>query len=197
MPRKAQSLPSSSRLTNRQRPPCRASKWSTFTSSGPPHHFATRVGAVSASNTTSLGASKVRVITMSCRPGSMTISVLAMVLFLSLALELVDFAVQPFEPIGPDLAVLRDPLRGAVQRCRLESAGTPLGVPRPGDQPGPFEHLEVFGDRLKADVERLGQLVDRCLAVGQPRQDGSPGGVGQGGEGEAELIGCHFIQPFS
>ena len=50
------------------------------------------------------------------------------------------------------------------------------------DQAGLLEHLEVARDRLRRDRERLGELVDRRLALGQATEDRAPRGVGQRGE---------------
>ena len=71
----------------------------------------------------------------------------------------------------------------------------------PGDQAGLFQHLEVFRNGLQADGEWLGQLVDRGLALGEPSQDGSPRGIGEGRKRAVELIYRHqnpsgvLIQP--
>jgi hypothetical protein len=46
----------------------------------------------------------------------------------------------------------------------------------------------VFRHRLHAHREGLGQLVDRRFAVGQAGEDRPSRGVGQGGEGQAELV---------
>lgn len=116
-------------------------------------------------NTTSRGASKTLVMTMSCRPGSMMNSVSAMVLPFLVVLDLPDLLIEPIEPVSRDLPVPLDPLGRGLQWCRFETAGPPLCLAAPGDQPGPFEHFEVLGDRLEADGERLGQLIDRRLAL--------------------------------
>ena len=62
-----------------------------------------------------------------------------------------------------------------------------------GIDAGPLEHLEVLGDRRLAQIERLGQLVDRRLPLGKTRQDRAPRGVGEGREGEGEPIGRHVF----
>jgi hypothetical protein len=58
-----------------------------------------------------------------------------------------------------------------------------LGIATPGDEPRLLEHLNVFGHRLFGDVERLGQLVDRRRAAGQPRDDRAANGIGECHEG--------------
>ena len=63
--------------------------------------------------------------------------------------------------------------------------------------PACFEDLQVPRDGLQADVERLGQLVHRRLAVGQPGEDRPAGRVGQGGEGAVEEVVGHRNQPIS
>src|SRR5262245_14987729 len=189
---------SSSLWVNRHRPPGRTSIWSTTVSSRRgPHHLGTRSGSVIALNTTSRGASKTRVMTMSCRPGSITNSVSLMVCS-SLdvvdvldVLDAPDFLVEPVKPVARDIPIALDPVRSDPEGCDLQAAGPPLRVTAAGDQPGPLEHLEMFGDRLEADGERFSQLVHRGLAVGEARQDGPPRRVGQGGEREAQLICRH------
>jgi hypothetical protein len=49
----------------------------------------------------------------------------------------------------------------------------------------------MLGDRLGADRERFGQLVDGGLALRQPRQDLATGRVGERRECAAELVGSH------
>ena len=61
-----------------------------------------------------------------------------------------------------------------------------------GDQTRPFEHAQVFRDRRHAHVEGLGELGHREFAQGQTSQNRSAGGVGQGGEGRAQLIDGHL-----
>ncbi len=66
-----------------------------------------------------------------------------------------------------------------------------LRVTAPRDQAGPFEHLEVLGDRLQTHVERLSELIHRGLTPDQADQDGPPGRIGEGGEGETERVVRH------
>ena len=70
----------------------------------------------------------------------------------------------------------------------VETARPPLRVAPPGDQPGPLEHLQVLRHRLQADRERLGDLVDRGLALGQAGEDGTARAVGERRENQVELI---------
>lgn len=50
----------------------------------------------------------------------------------------------------------------------------------------PFEHLEVFRDRLQAHLEGFGQLVDGRLALGESGEDRPTSRIGKGGERDAE-----------
>ena len=79
-----------------------------------------------------------------------------------------------------------------AQRRALEPRRALLRCPSTRDQPGPLEHLQVLGDGLHAERERLRQLVHGDLAVvRQPREDRAPGRIGEGRKCEAELVGCH------
>jgi hypothetical protein len=140
-----------------------------------------------------------------CAPSTMVaglvwLTLLTLLTLLALvlgALDGVDVCAEPVEAVGPDLAVLGDPVDGVVEGRRLQPARPVLGVATSADEPGALEHLEVPGDGLQAHVERLGQLVHGRLAVlGQPDEDRPAGRVGQRGEGEAERVGGHvgYIQ---
>jgi hypothetical protein len=66
--------------------------------------------------------------------------------------------------------------------------GPPLGVPRPGDEAGMLEHLDVLRDSLLRDCERFGELVDRRVGPGEPRHDRAPHRIGEGHEGAVERV---------
>jgi hypothetical protein len=110
-----------------------------------------------------------------------------------LGLDALDLAVESVEAIARDLAVAVDPIVSRLQRLDDQLRWTPLRCSAPTDQPCPLEHLQVLGYRLHAHREGLGQLVDRRLAVGQAGEDRPSRGVGQGGEGRAELVVCGAI----
>ena len=63
---------------------------------------------------------------------------------------------------------------------------SPLGITPTLDQTRLLEHLQVARDRGQADRERLGELEHRRLARGEPRDDRTPGWVGECGEGGVE-----------
>lgn len=71
---------------------------------------------------------------------------------------------KPIEPLLPDLPVSGAPIDRRVEGCGVHPARPELGIAATGDQQGSLEHLQMLGHRLEADVERLGQLVDRRLA---------------------------------
>src|ERR1700750_394849 len=70
----------------------------------------------------------------------------------------------------PEAAVEGEPLVDLLERGRVERAWPPLGFLATRDQAGRFQHLQMTGNRLQGDIERLGQLVHRGLALGQARQ---------------------------
>jgi hypothetical protein len=100
------------------------------------------------------------------------------------------------EALCPDLPVSLDPADGIVQRRCLEPAGPVLSVSAAGDQPGAFEHLQVFRNRLQAHLEWCGQIVHGSFSGGQASEDRSTGRVGKGGEGDAQLIVWHSYSTF-
>jgi hypothetical protein len=93
------------------------------------------------------------------------------------------------------LAVGAHPVRDPLQGGALEPRRPQLTAAPAGDQAGPLEHLQVLGDGLRTDRKRLGELVDRGLAAGQPREDRPPGRVGERVERGAQLIIYLVYQP--
>src|SRR6516165_8380484 len=102
--------------------------------------------------------------------------------------ELFEVVVHPVEARLPDGPVAVRPGRDLLQRCRVQGARPVLGSLAPYHQPGPFQHLDVFGDGRKRHLERLGELVDSRPAFGETGKDRSPGRVGQGGEGLTQPV---------
>jgi len=96
--------------------------------------------------------------------------------------------VQPVVAVGPDLPVALDPADGLVEALRLQDAGPRLSCAGPRDEAGLLQHLQVFRDRLLRHRERLGELVHRRVAAGEPFQDRAPGGVGQGRENQGQVV---------
>jgi hypothetical protein len=88
----------------------------------------------------------------------------------------------------PELPVLLEPLVDLPERRGDERARAALGVASARDEAGALEHLEVFGDRGLAQVERCHQLRDARLAGRELRQDRAARRMGQRREGEAETV---------
>src|SRR5690242_12634871 len=97
--------------------------------------------------------------------------------------EMVEVCVETLVAGVPELAIVERPLRHLLERRRPEAARPPLRVAPAGNETRALEDLEVLRDGGPAHRERLGELADRTLTGGQPREDGSAGGVGEGGEG--------------
>src|SRR5215510_12346832 len=112
-------------------------------------------------------------------------------------LELLDHAVQRFEAGVPDLAVTRDPLHFLV-----EPAGADLAVAYAADlfgrdEPGLFEHADVFLHACEGHVELVGKLGDRGVAARELLENAAPGSVRERGEGGVEVglyILNHMVQ---
>src|SRR5207248_676935 len=109
-----------------------------------PHQCIRRSDSVNALNTSSRGASKMRLIT---RPSS---AALLSVIRLPLVAHLVQVAVQAVEALAPAAAIGPHPVCDVLERRRLQPAGPPLRLAPLGDQPGPLQHLEVLGDSRQA-----------------------------------------------
>src|SRR3954467_10106473 len=88
----------------------------------------------------------------------------------------------------PEPLVTLEPLDRTREGGGFEAARTPLRVATTTDQTCPLEHLQVPRDRGKADVERLGELVHRCLSLREPGEDRPSSGIGQRGEHDTEAV---------
>src|SRR4051794_4229733 len=139
---------------------------------GPPYQSAKRSGSVHSRQTSLRGASKVQFISMS-------------------GLSATEASLHSLESALPEAPVAVDPLGGFPEGIAVDAGGPELCRAAARDQAGALEDLEVLGDGLHADRERLGELAHRRLAGCQPLQDRPPGGIGEGGEGPVELIGGH------
>src|SRR6185437_5820724 len=157
-----------------------------------PHHFVTSSGSVHTCQTSSRGASSSRSITIVCS----LIVCCPSAIVVCLSLDLHQMCREPIEPSFPDPPVLLEPFGHRAQRCALEPRRSQLRRPSAGDQAGPLEHLEVLGDGLQAEREGLGKLVhgDHAL-LGEPRDDRTARGVGQGRERDAQLVGRDRTHP--
>src|SRR5690348_10344044 len=158
------------------------------------HHRIACWGSVQAPYTMSRGASKRRVMTSSRSAASAAALGLALLaaIFL-LLLQLAQIVVEAVEALLPEAAIMLDPARHVLERSGLEPAWPPLRLAAARDEAGALQHLEVLGDGGHAHLERLGQLGDRGLAQGEPRQDGAPRRVGERREGAAEAVGRHGV----
>src|SRR5579862_5236661 len=114
---------------------------------------------------------------MSSLPGSMWYSVSGIVAVSCLLITFLLFqqflqnAVEALEALVPEPPVLPHPLRRLLEARGLEAARPPLGAPALRDEAGALQHLQVFADSGQAEVERLGQLRDRRLALRKTGQD--------------------------
>src|SRR5918995_608802 len=180
-------------MVRRQEPPCLTSIEtldSGTSNSVPPNQSAKRSGSVHSFHTRSRDASNTRVIVIpasAAAPGVPGSATRGSLLGRSQAgLELVEAAL-------PEGTVTLQPLDRVLERCPLQPRRPKLRRPAPGDQSRALQHLAVVGDCLRADRERLGQLVHRRLALGESPQDRPPRRVGEGREGVRELVGWHVL----
>src|ERR671919_935519 len=167
-----------------------------------PYHAVTSSGSVQALNTRSRGASKTRVIRTSWSAAAAGVESVILLSFppqRKLGLRCGVFPAQVrFESVHsglPRLLARPHPLHCLVERLGLHPARPPLSLPAADDQPRSLEHLEVARDRRQAHRERFRQLVHCRLALGETGQDRAARGIGESGEGEAELVGRHVTAP--
>src|ERR1700686_1329965 len=189
---------------NRHEPPDLASILSTLVQYllGP-HHFGMRSGSVIAWKTRSRGASKTRVTDISLVPGLITTSLLAIIaapfpvllslIAFRLLLYFFQVLAQPIETLLPELPVSLHPVGHFLEPGRLEPTGTPLRFASLRDEPRALQHLEMLRNARKAQLERLRQLGHRLFARGEASKDRPPGGIRQGCERDAQVIGCHLV----
>src|SRR5262245_51777427 len=98
---------------------------------------------------------------------------------LLLRLELVEQRVEAREVRVPDLAVVLDPRVRRLERFRFDPARSSLRVAAARDQSSTLEHLQMLRDRGLAHIERLSELVDRCLAESESGENRTPRWVGE------------------
>src|SRR5260370_16042559 len=154
-----------------------------------------------ASNARCRGASNIRVMTISRSDGVVifrVLSILASTLLLLdwlrlvlplalrsglrclIGLQFFQIIVEAIEVLVPEAAEISEPAIDRPKRDRRDPARTPLRLAAARDQAGMFQHLEMFRDRRKAHIERLGKLRHRGFPERPPPQDGPPGRIGQG-----------------
>src|SRR4029077_19067045 len=143
--------------------------------------------------TSSRGASRTRVMTISRSEVSSTGLFLVSAMPLLLFFQLTQVIVQTIEPLLPYHTVMLQPIGYILEGASLQPARPPLRFAPPGDEPCVLQHFQVLGNRGHAHVEWLGQFGDRSLAGDQASQDRSPSGISKGGEGAAEVVGFHTV----
>src|SRR4051794_942396 len=140
----------------------------------PPNQSANACGSVHSRQTRSRGAARTRVTVRPSR-GSLTEPLLHRV-----------------EAVLPEGAVGLEPLGRVAQRRAAQARRPKLRAAPALDEAGALEHPQVLRDRLKGHRERRGELVDRRLALDEPREDRPPGRIGERGERGAELVDGHI-----
>src|SRR5215218_10170112 len=108
-----------------------------------PHHCVRCFGSVQTSNTSSRGALRIRVATISRSPTSVA-GMLPSFILLLLLLKFLEVFVQAVETLVPEPAVMLHPLGHALERLPAQPARPPLRLPPALDQPGPLQHLQML-----------------------------------------------------
>src|SRR5688572_24612259 len=161
-----------------------------------PIQFGMCLQLVCASNTSLRGASKVRVTTTSVSAGVVNVvtCLFAAGIFPPFpGFELCEIEVESLVALVPEFPEIAGPLGHILERRCLEPARAPLCIPAPRDQTRPLQHTQVLRDRGTAHREWLGELLHRRFSRCQSREDGATRRIGEGGEGDAELIGVRVV----
>jgi hypothetical protein len=103
-----------------------------------------------------------------------------------LARGVVQIAGELVELTVPELLILLDPDRRIAERIRPELAAPHPPVAADGGEASSSQHAQVFRYRRERHVEGSRQVADGRISRGEPRQEGAPGGIGEGGEGAVE-----------
>src|SRR4051794_38864040 len=148
--------------------------------STPPNQSAKRSGSVHSRQTRSRGASNTRVVVKPPLKGDRS-GIVSQSL------------VETVEARLPEPTVVVEPVNGVLERHRAEPGRPQLRAAPTLDQAGALKHAQVLAHGLAADGKRRRELVDRGLALHEPREDRPPGGIGERGEGRAELVEGHAL----
>jgi hypothetical protein len=83
---------------------------------------------------------------------------------------------------------MRDPVGGGFHGCRVDPAAMNAAVFLAGQKAGVFQDAQMLGYGGKRHRKGVGEVGDRSLPEGQPRQDRPPGRVRERGEGRVETL---------
>jgi hypothetical protein len=100
----------------------------------------------------------------------------------------VNYGVKTPELSFVDQPILVDPGGQRLKGCRVQVHWSALCVSRARDQVRLLEDLNVFGDSLFGDRERLGERVDGGWAPAEPGDHCAAHRVSQGHEGSVEIF---------
>lgn len=82
----------------------------------------------------------------------------------------------------PEDAVRFDPIRRVSQRRGDDAAVARAAVLADIGEARALQHAHVLGDGGERHVEARGEFADRLVALGEPCEDGAPGGIGERAE---------------
>jgi hypothetical protein len=99
--------------------------------------------------------------------------------------------VQSPEAAVPETSIVLEPRVNFRKRRCSDSTRPPLGLAAPRHETSRLEYANVLGHRARRHPERFSELCDRRLTFQESIEDGAPRGIGERGEGGAELIACH------
>src|SRR5829696_3322025 len=172
-------------IVARHAPPSRTSIATVATGTSawsPPNQSAKRSASVHSRHTRSRGASNTRV---TLKPFCSPIA--------GAFLGRSQARLEPVEAALPEATVLLKPRGRVAERRALQPRRAQLGGPSARDQPRVLEDLQVLGDRLDGDRERLRELAHARVALGEPVEDRTARRVRECRERAAELVDGHLL----
>jgi hypothetical protein len=82
-----------------------------------------------------------------------------------------------------------DPRECTAHRLRLQMRASHAALSFDGGEPRALEHAHVLGNRGERHVEARGELADRPIAGGEPREDLASGWIGEREERGVKRLG--------
>lgn len=116
---------------------------------------------------------------------------------LGLILSAAEIFSERVELTLPELTIGPDPIRCCPKRRCVQRATPHTSIFVARDQAGIPEHAKMTRNRRQRDVKRFRQFADRRMTSRESRQNGTPGGVGEGRKNTIErfrFIFNHYVK---
>src|SRR5687767_6174867 len=100
----------------------------------------------------------------------------------SISIGPVEVIAERVEPVGPELAVGREPVVELGEGAWIEAVKPPRAVDADGDEPRLAQRLQVLADIGLRQIERLDQRAGRLLAPPEQGKNVATNGIGKSGK---------------